>query len=77
METFGEKGSILTLFTPRKVSFKQELFSSPSPKAWSCSNYVSGWNLTGSILIINLKCAECRDGGGPVPSAHSRLLGAH
>lgn len=23
-----------------------------------CNFYVSGWNLTGSILIINLKCAE-------------------
>lgn len=33
---------------------------------------MSGWNLTGSILIINLKCAECWDGGGPVPSARAR-----
>lgn len=32
---------------------------------------MSGWNLTGSILIINLKCAEHRDGGGLDPSAHS------
>lgn len=26
---------------------------------------MSGWNLTGSILIINLKCTEHEGGGGP------------
>jgi hypothetical protein len=49
-------GSMLTLLVHCKVLLTRAV-SSLLPEAQRCSNYVSGWDMTGSILIINLKCA--------------------
>jgi hypothetical protein len=47
---------MLTLLVHCKVLLTRAV-SSLLPEAQRCSNYVSGWDMTGSILIINLKCA--------------------